>query len=419
MKISSRLFSSKSIALFVWTALLGYKLIVRRTESFAIGGSFDPQLGMEIAFVACITVLSFWVFATNAGALFLRGSQPVAKFFGLYVLVCGIASIGRTFNLYAMFWLLVLVNMWVALSVMSMGNDTRTIRRALNATIGVFAIYPVITIYEYLNGLVYAGRIFTAGLHPGVSTALYLSIAILLLTRKSGVVQIRIMNCALFTLFFSGAILTSGKAAFVVFIALVCLALIRQDIKISARTFFVLLAGGFILIHLKGSSVGVFKHLELYNDIRSASDLPTLSARFELWSEILADMASSPDAWLLGKGFTYSRQHLVGSGVISMQVTHAHNSILNVLLETGVLGFMVVVGLLAATAKSVCIAFKKLPHLRSYGYAWLLLMACSMTDQIFGGLVNPTSQLLILISTYFYISIHNPMELHRTKQATT
>ena len=387
-----------------WALLIAHRAFVARVDSVDIQGFSMSDLLGEIGVTLLIFVgatLFLIRRLTKEKRLTISGAK-----LGLvgYVVFASVSTLWTPSLLYAGFWLLRLIAAAIILVLYFENVDKRGIERFMVATLlGSLPVIAAPILYFLQGNPIYSDRVIAGWLLPGTISIAAAAVGVYCLLKLMQTPSLSWL--ALSVLAFLSLFLAGGKAgAIAVPCSLLLVLVISTRLRLASRIVVVFAFIGILLLSnwnsLAEMDLGLISHTQNYLD---KVNFGTLYIRFDLWNGALHEWLSTPLTFLFGQGYTATRVSGVSALSGSWTTSHAHNSILEALLELGLLGALPL--LFFVLRPMICSLGQarhpsNTPLIPLLGGLFVLLMG-SLTDDVFGGLLHPCFYLIIA----FVISI--------------
>jgi len=401
----------KKIILSLWFILVSHRAFMPRTQSVVIENINSKEILIEVI----TTVL---IFLVSCILLFVRLKNPekprvmrVESFLILFTVFSTISLLWTPSPIYAGFWLLRLITLVILVTLYFEHANRHDVQKFVMITLFALLPYVALPIISFYQGSIYTVYRATGyWFHPGIASITSFSLVILFSLRALQKGRLVGINLFLALICFFSAFLAGGKTgAFGAVISLFILIIISRRFWLKFRFLvFVLIFIMAILVLRSEFEIGLFEHFKYYKENMYLS---TLYDRFDLWLGAVKMWIQNPITAILGLGFTSTRVFgiVAASGIWS--TTHAHNSLINLLVETGPFGLILFIAMIFNVLKKVLRNKNILVHstILPYFGALIVLIIGSMFDTVFGGTLLPPFYLFIalMLSTEQMIDIQN------------
>jgi O-antigen ligase len=384
----------QNATLLLWILLVAHRAFVPRVEPV------DPENLEWSAVVVGEVSITIAIFLSSVSLFIFRlathrfGRLPTTcKLLLFYAVVAAFSLVYTPSTFYAGFWLLRLMSAVLLFAVyFSSAKSTEIVRFAKVTLLAVmpYIIFPWIV---FVQNQFVGDRVGGYWVHPIMASSIGYAVAIAYFLMWVLEPQ-RKWSLILCLISFTSAYMAAGKASALAMV-------IVLGIIFTANWRNVLSARGTALIALLCTAVG---YLATVNDVGllahwrtyGVQNFHTLEARVYVWRTAISMWLDSP---MLGQGFAstnVTKIHSLDSGWITAD---AHNSLMQALLEVGLLGsaplFLAIAIVLFRTVRIGPYIFR----LRSLGpiaAAWYVLLLCGLTAVLFGsGLLQPSSYLFL------------------------
>jgi len=404
MVLGVRLFSDKkNVVLILWFILLSHRSFIPRVNYEGSAGLFFLEIGIVLVTFAAATA----TLISSFGSLRLRISEG-RTWLLLYTLFAGASLLWTPAPIYSGFWFIRLSCVALILTTYFANADLEDCKRFFTVTLlgsAPVLVLPVISFVTEEATAAFGSHRVTGGgwAHPGVVSIVAFAVAVacltILLQRNDGrQISKRYLHLGLLCLALTSGFLAGGKAGAIGGAVAASLMLLLGG---RLRLWFgMMLAGclGYALYEyvLRDTDIGLVAHVQSY-DFEQAK---TLQGRFKLWFRALEIWSDSLPTTFFGRGFTAFRTDPLASPT-GWDPGHAHNSFVNLLLDVGLMGALVFVTMLCRSIIGAILLavqqgrqFSDSPAFPMF-IALISLLVGSLTDDVFGGTLQPTTYLFI------------------------
>jgi exopolysaccharide production protein ExoQ len=392
-----------------------YKLRLRPLGQ-ALQGSLDPTVLFELAVYALIFGYLMYYFARPPR---IRKIEPVLFSMWAYTSVTVVSALYSIYATQAVargVQLLAIAGLAQAIATRATRADMHRLAHAylglvcLSVAFGFIHPYPP---FSYLQ----AGRFTWLYVHPVIAGAILaiaftIAVAYTLLPRP-------LMGLEVWPRSVTGAIAgvtgialvltkTRGSIAAGAVAALVLLVVTRPRVR-RAEAILSITTFGFLIAFAAGSLI-----IQYLQRGENAQELSTLSNRTVLWSLALHDFSKRP---LFGYGFTASR----GLFFDEVKLGGAHNAVINVIIDAGIIGLVVWLAFLFCTIYAVRQSFlrrRTRVDATILGGLLVCLIVNSLTTEGLGSGVSVSAIWLYLIAAWVLVARRTAPEPMLTQVAT-
>jgi exopolysaccharide production protein ExoQ len=378
-----------------------YKLRLRPLGQ-ALSGSLDPTVIFELAVYALIAGYLMYYFARPPR---IRKFEPVLFAMWAYTCVTVLSSLYSIYPTQAVargFQLLAIAGLTQAIATRATRTDMHRLAHAYLGLVSLSVLFGFIHPYPPFSYL-QAGRFTWLYVHPVIAGAILaiaftLAVAYTLLPRPIVGLEVwprwatggiaGLTGVALVLTKTRGSI-AAGAVAALVLVIVTRPRVRRAEAILSIATF------GFLIAFAAGSLI-----IQYLQRGENAQELSTLSNRTVLWSLALHDFAKHP---LFGYGFTASR----GLFFDEVKLGGAHNAVINVMIDAGIVGVIAWLGFLFCTIYGVRQAFlnrRTRVDASILGGVLVCLIVNSLTTEGLGSGVSVSAIWLYLVAAWVLVA---------------
>jgi len=383
----------KNSILFLWTILVIHRALSPRVESVEVGSlAWSPYIVMEVSVIIAVFSLSLLLFLLWPLHFRTLRMPTSLKLLWAYVLVASLSLLYSPSPLYTGFWLAHLVSTLLFLTMYFSAANQTDVEQFAHVTLLAMLPYLILPWLAFIQGKVLPGsRVMSFWLHSGQASIIGYAVGVAYLVRWLLSAR-RLKTIMLALLGFGSAFIAGGKTGAVsmlIVLALIFAGTWRQ--WFSTRRIAGVLFVGLGLALLASTGVGLLSHLHYYQQL----EFTTLKARFLLWDAAVSRWLESP---LMGMGFASTRVIKLPARNIEWITTHAHNSFLESLVEVGLLGSLplfIAIGVVAYKLFRLGLSIFRIEAIAPIAAAWGVLLLSSVTDFVFGGILQPPTYLFL------------------------
>ncbi len=384
-----------TVAGILWSVLVSHRAFSLRGEALSDVGTALSSAPVEVASTLLVFGAAVVLTARRLQRREVLLAEPALRWMSLYVSIAAVSLLWVQSVTYAGFWMLRLVASLLLLD--GMVGARATSGQVAGWTVLGTLPYAGLVWLAYVRGFQYTGgRLAGCWLHPGVAAISLWSVGVLgigMAMNLESRPRVRVTWAVAAVVATSGALIAGGKAgalgaAVGLFVLITAAPSVSSRLRVVSLLSVAALAGGW---WAWGAEFGLVRHLIL---TRNTTGLATLYGRFDLWAGAMQSWASDPLSALLGKGFTSTRM----SGIPTLSRTwssdHAHNSFIQTLIETGIVGLLAIILVMISTLRRA-ILFRRENREGAVARALLasmtVLLVGALSDNVFGGLILPTT----------------------------